>query len=70
LRYTLKLGPLPVELGSEAFVHIQVAGGDGERHLLVVRAPGETAISRGDRVSVAFDGPVHVFDADGERVGD
>jgi hypothetical protein len=51
-------------------VHIQVARGDGERHLLVVRAPDETAIRRGDRVSVAFNGPVHVFDAEGERLGD
>ncbi|MFW2335324.1 ABC transporter ATP-binding protein, partial [Ilumatobacter sp.] len=58
------------ELGSEAFVHINAKHGDGESHELVVRAPGETSIARGDRVSVAFDGPTHVFDADGERLGD
>ncbi len=58
------------ELGSEAFVHIRLEHGDNEVHELVVRAPGETSITRGDRVSVAFDGPTHVFDADGEHLGD
>ena len=58
------------ELGSEAFVHIRMEHGDDEARELVVRAPGETSIARGDRVSVAFDGPTHVFGADGERLGD
>ena len=57
------------ELGSEAFVHVRVDFGD-EDHLLVVRAPGETSIRRGDTVSIAFDGPTHVFAATGERLGD
>jgi multiple sugar transport system ATP-binding protein len=58
------------ELGSGAFVHIRVEGDGDEQRELVVRAPCETSISRGDRVSVAFDGPTHVFDADGGRLGD
>jgi len=58
------------ELGSEAFLHIHVKHVDNELHELVVRAPGETSTARGDRVSVAFDGPTHVFNADGERLGD
>ena len=58
------------ELGSEAFLHIRSDGDDDELHELVVRAPGETSIRRGDRVSVAFNGPAHVFDAEGERLGD
>ena len=58
------------ELGSEAFVHIRMEHSDNQLRELVVRAPGETSITRGDRASVAFDGPTHVFDADGERLGD
>ena len=58
------------ELGSEAFVHIRMEHGDNELRELVVRAPGETSITRGDRASVAFDGPTHVFGADGQRLGD
>ena len=57
------------ELGSEAFVHVR-ANLNEESHLLVVRAPGETAIRRGDNVSIAFDGPSHVFTAEGVRLGD
>ena len=57
------------ELGSEAFVHVRTGAGD-DGDLLVVRAPGETSISRGDAISIAFDGPTHVFDEDGNRLGD
>ncbi len=57
------------ELGSEAFVHVSTDN-DGEKQLLVVRAPGETTIERGDNISVSFVGPSHVFDADGARLGD
>ena len=57
------------ELGSEAFVHVRAKLGE-ESHLLVVRAPGETAMRRGDNVSISFDGPSHVFTAEGVRLGD
>lgn len=56
------------ELGSEAFVFVNIDH-QGESLQLVVRAEGETSIRRGDNVHVDFKGPVHVFAADGERVG-
>jgi multiple sugar transport system ATP-binding protein len=56
------------ELGSESFLHVNIQH-QGETLLLVVRAEGETTIGRGDNVRVNFRGPVHVFDSDGERVG-
>ena len=58
------------ELGSEAFVHVRTGVDDDTSNLLVVRAPGETTISRGDNISIDFNGPTHVFDADGHRLGD
>jgi multiple sugar transport system ATP-binding protein len=57
------------ELGSESFVHVNVAH-QGEALVLVVRAEGQTSIQRGDNVQVGFRGPVHLFAPDGERVGD
>ena len=57
------------ELGSESFVHVTVDH-QGAPAVLVVRAEGETAIGRGDHVRVDFGGSIHVFDADGERLGD
>ena len=57
------------ELGSESFVHVTTEH-QGEPLVLVVRAEGETSIKRGDNVQVAFKGPVHVFAASGERIGD
>ncbi|MEM9131782.1 MAG: ABC transporter ATP-binding protein [Actinomycetota bacterium] len=57
------------ELGSESFVHVAVQH-RGEHATLVVRDEGDTTAARGDHVKVGFDGPVHVFGADGERVGD
>lgn len=56
------------ELGSEAFVHVQVDE-FGADHLLVVRTEGETPVHRGDLVKVAVSGPVHVFDPSGDRLG-
>ena len=57
------------ELGSESFVHV-TAEHQGEPLVLVVRAEGETSIDRGDNVRVAIGGPVHLFAADGGRLGD
>ena len=57
------------ELGSEAYVHVQVQH-QRESLALVVRAPGETDIDRGDNVRIAITGPTHVFTADGRRLGD
>ncbi len=56
------------ELGSESFVHV-ASEHQGEPLLLVVRGEGETTIGRGDHVRIGFRGPMHVFDSDGERVG-
>ncbi|MEO1064951.1 MAG: ABC transporter ATP-binding protein [Actinomycetota bacterium] len=56
------------ELGSEAFLHVAIEH-QHEPTQLVVRAEGETAIGRGDRVRVGFRGPTHVFAADGARLG-
>ncbi len=57
------------ELGSEAFVFVEAVHA-GQPQTLVVRVGGETDVRRGDQVHVAFDGPTHVFGADGERLGD
>ncbi len=57
------------ELGSEAYLHVQVEH-QQESIALVVRAPGETDIDRGDNVHLAISGPTHVFTADGRRLGD
>ncbi len=56
------------ELGSEAFLFVNIEH-QGAPLQLVVRAEGETSIRRGDTVNIGFRGPVHVFDAGGERVG-
>ena len=56
------------ELGSEAFVHLHVTH-EGQERSIVVRTEGGTTVARGDRVHLAVDGPVHVFAADGERLG-
>ena len=56
------------ELGSEAFVHVQVEH-QQKPTTIVVRTPGETQIDRGDHVKIDVDGPTHVFTADGERLG-
>ena len=57
------------ELGSEAFVHVEVEH-QGEIQPIVVRVEGETVTARGDKVKVAFDGPTHVFGDGGVRIGD
>ncbi len=57
------------ELGSESFLFVNVQH-QGEQLQLVVRGDGQTSIGRGDTVHLAFAGPIHVFDAAGERVGD
>jgi multiple sugar transport system ATP-binding protein len=55
-------------LGSESFLHVRITH-QGEEQLLVVRAPGDTELDRGDHVSLAVSGTVHVFGPDGARVG-
>ena len=55
------------ELGSESFVHVKVEHQQKET-TIVVRGAGETATQRGDRVSVDFAGPTHVFASDGSRI--
>ena len=57
------------ELGSEAYIHVEVQH-QQEPMTLVVRAPGETRIDRGDNVHIAITGPTHVFTTDGRRLGD
>ena len=56
------------DLGSEGFAHVDIDH-QGETTQLVVRIEGETSIERGDNVNIAFDGPVHPFGADGDRIG-
>ncbi len=55
------------ELGSESFVHVRTDH-RGEATNIVVRDRGETQTARGDRVKIDFDGPLHVFGEDGQRV--
>ncbi len=57
------------DLGSEAFIHT-ILPHQGEEKTVVVRVPGETAISRGDSIPVGVSGPLHIFDAEsGVRLG-
>ena len=57
------------ELGSEAFLHVQMPH-QGEDRNVVVRVGGETTISRGDNLTLGIAGPVHIFNAEtGERMG-
>ncbi len=56
------------ELGSESYVHVSVSH-QGSDEVLVVRSGGETDIERGDTVHIGFNGPMHVFGTDGERLG-
>jgi ABC-type sugar transport system ATPase subunit len=57
------------ELGSEAFLHVQMPHQGNEQNV-VVRVGGETTISRGDNLQLGVDGPVHIFNAaTGERMG-
>ena len=56
------------ELGSEAFVHVQIDH-QGQSVVLVVRTGGETSTKRGDNVLVSIEGPVRVFGPDGARLG-
>ena len=57
------------ELGSEAFIHVQVEH-QQQPTMLMVRVPGETDIDRDDKVHLAIDGPTHVFTSDGRRLGE
>ena len=57
------------ELGSEAFLFVTVQH-QGAPTQLVVRAEGDTPISRGDTVHIGFKGPIHLFAPSGERIGD
>ncbi len=57
------------ELGSDAFVHASMPH-NGTEATVVVRVDGETAITRGDNLTIAIGGPVHIFDAEsGVRLG-
>ena len=57
------------ELGSDAFVHVNVAGLDrGDR--VVVRVTGARPPERGANVALNFNGPLHIFATDGERLGE
>lgn len=56
------------ELGSQSFVHVTVQH-QGRDQIIVVRGAGETDVVRGDRVHLKLDGPIHLFDGDGERIG-
>lgn len=57
------------DLGSESFVHVTVEH-EQSSLVLVVRTDGQTSVRRGDNVGLTVAGPVHVFGADGERLGD
>ena len=54
-------------LGSESFLHVKVQH-EGREEVVVVHEAGDTDFGRGDNVTVAVNGPVHVFAPDGERV--
>ena len=54
-------------LGSESFLHVKVQH-EGREEVLVVHEAGDTDFSRGDRVTIAVDGPIHIFAPDGESV--
>ncbi len=55
-------------LGSESFVFVKVEH-QGADEVLVVKEPGQSDIARGDRVTLAFTGVVHVFGDDDRRLG-
>lgn len=55
-------------LGSESFIHVRIRHQDADQ-LIVVREDGQSAIVRGDQVTVSVSGAVHVFGSDGERLG-
>jgi len=54
-------------LGSESFLHVKVQH-EGRDELLVVHETGDTEFGRGDNVTIAVNGPAHVFAPDGEAV--
>jgi len=56
-------------LGSESFVHVRTHH-QGAEEMIVVREDGQSAIDRGDQVTLSITGPVHVFGSDGERLAD
>lgn len=58
------------DLGSDAFIHTTMPH-QGSQETVVIRIDGETAIGRGDSLSIAIDGPVHIFEAEsGRRLGE
>jgi len=58
------------DLGSEAFLHCKTAH-QAQDITIVVRVPGETSISRGDKMSIDIAGPIHLFEKEtGVRLGD
>ncbi|PZX13597.1 multiple sugar transport system ATP-binding protein [Palleronia aestuarii] len=57
------------ELGFEAIVRVSFAGA-GAHDQLIVRAGGETEITRGETVRIGFGEKIHVFDANGQRLGE
>ena len=54
-------------LGSESFVHVRIAH-EGEEQLIVARVDGQSEVNRGDTITLAIDGPAHVFGDDGLRI--
>lgn len=57
------------DLGSEAFVHA-IMPHEGREETIVIRVPGETAITRGDNINISVGGPLHIFEAEsGRRLG-
>ncbi len=55
------------DLGSEAFVHIDVEH-RGETTQIVVRGEGESDVRRDDNVAIGLGGPIHLFGPGGERL--
>ena len=54
-------------LGSESFVHVRIAH-EGDEQLIVARVDGQSDINRGDLITLAINGPMHVFGDDGLRI--
>ena len=54
-------------LGSESFLHVKV-NHEGRDELLVVHETGDSEFGRGDHVTIAVNGPAHLFAPDGEAV--
>jgi multiple sugar transport system ATP-binding protein len=54
-------------LGSESFLHVKVQH-EGREEVLLVHEAGDTDFGRGDHVTIAVNGPVHIFAPDGESV--